>query len=144
MVTKHNNFFRFSCKSRESREQEAIVRRMKLVERLEIEGGEGCDGVCAAEGEIWGNLLDKITVAHEFILRRQNFVSNYYVRTRVLTIYSIIPVQYGKRISSRESSFLSFFFYRRKWPSTLCRKITVVTRYNFPVERCPEIFLPIM
>ena len=129
MVTKHNNFFRFSCKSRESREQEVIVRRMKLVEGLEIEGGEGYDGVCAAEGEIWGNL------------RRQNFVSNYYVRTRVLTIYSIIPVQYGKRISSRESSF---FFYRRKWPSTLCRKITVVTRYNFPVERCPEIFLPIM
>ena len=96
MVTKHNNFFRFSCKSRESREQEVIVRRMKLVEGLEIEGGEGCDGVCAAEGEIWGNL------------RRQNFVSNYYVRTRVLTIYSIIPVQYGKRISSRESSFLFF------------------------------------
>ena len=57
--------------------------------------------------------LDKITVAHQFLLRRQNFVSNYYVRTRVLTIYSIIPVQYGKRISSRESSFL-FFFYRRK------------------------------
>ena len=130
MVTKHNNFFRFSCKSRESREQEVIVRRMKLVEGLEIEGGEGCDGVCAAEGEIWGNL------------RRQNFVSNYYIRTRVLTIYSIIPVQYGKRISSRESSFL--FFYRRKWPSTLCRKITVVTRYNFPVEQYPEIFLPIM
>ena len=52
MVTKHKNFFRFSCKSRESREQEVIVRRMKLVEGLEIEGGEGCDGVCAVEGEI--------------------------------------------------------------------------------------------
>ena len=51
MVTKHNNFFRFSCKSRESREQEVIVRRMKLVEGLEIEGGEGCGGVCAAEVE---------------------------------------------------------------------------------------------
>ena len=52
MMTKHDNFFRFSCKSRESREQEVIVRRMKLVEGLEIEGGEGCGGVCAAEGEI--------------------------------------------------------------------------------------------
>ena len=51
MVTKHNNLFRFSCKSRESREQEVIVRRMKLVEGLEIEGGEGCGGVCAAEVE---------------------------------------------------------------------------------------------
>ena len=108
MMTKHDNFFRFSCKSRESWEQEVIVRRMKLVEGLEIEGGEGCGGVCAAEGEIWCKLLDKITVAHEFFLRRQNFVSNYYIRTRVLTIYSIIPVQYGKRISSRESSFLLF------------------------------------
>ena len=63
---------------------------------------------CAAEGEILCKILDKITVAHEFFLRRQNLVSNYYVRTRVLTIYSIIPVQYGKRISSREPSFLLF------------------------------------
>lgn len=38
--------------------------RMKLVERLEIEGGEGCDGVCVVEGEIWGNFLDKIIVVY--------------------------------------------------------------------------------
>ena len=39
------------------------MRRMKLVEGLEIEGGEGCDGVCAAEGEIC-DLLDKIPVVY--------------------------------------------------------------------------------
>ena len=39
MITKHNIFFRFSCKSGESREQKFLVRRMKLVEGLEIEGG---------------------------------------------------------------------------------------------------------
>ena len=51
MIKKHNIFFRFSCKSWESREQKFLVRRMKLVEGLEIEGGEGCGGVCAAEVE---------------------------------------------------------------------------------------------